>query len=61
MQQDLLGVIWLKKFLKKKNWKILCLVRKKPHLDNIDKVKFHEMDIYSEKTNIYKKYGVPDI
>ena len=51
----------IKKISKKKNWKILCLVRKKPHLDNIDKVKFHEMDIYSEKTNIYKKYGVPDI
>ena len=51
----------IKKISKKKNWKILCLVRKKPHLDNINKIKFHKTDIYSEKLNIYKKYGVPDV
>ena len=51
----------IKRIYKKKDWNILCLVRKKPDLDNLNNIKFHVGDIYSEKLNIYKKYGVPDI
>ena len=51
----------IKKIYKKKNWNILCLVRKIPEIDNLDNIKFYVEDIYSEKLNIYKKYGVPDI
>jgi dTDP-6-deoxy-L-talose 4-dehydrogenase (NAD+) len=51
----------IKRIYKKKGWNILCLVRKKPDLDNLNNIKFHVGDIYSKKLNIYKKYGVPDV
>ena len=53
----------LVKKLKSKKWKLLCIARniEQTKLKTNNNIKFISFDIYSDKENLFRKYGVPDI
>tara|TARA_B110000971_G_C20034448_1_gene513334 strand:+ start:1680 stop:2540 length:861 start_codon:yes stop_codon:yes gene_type:complete len=53
----------LVKKLKLKKWELLCIARniEQTKLKTNNNIKFISFDIYSDKENLFRKYGVPDI
>ena len=49
------------KKLKSKNWKILCIARNIKNMKSTKNIQYLSLDIHSNKVNLFKKYGIPDI